>query len=89
MNQAKLTPEEISERGEEIYARNIRERMRAEDIGKVVVIDITTGEYEIDRDHVAAATRMLAHSRGEDLYGIRVGSPVFYKLGGHSQSVAK
>lgn len=76
------TREEIAERGEEIYAREIKERVEPEEKGKFVVIDIETGEYEIDESDLAATKRALAKRAVAVLYHIRVGHRAATKLGG-------
>jgi hypothetical protein len=52
--------EEFARRGDEIYERDVRPRLREEDIGKMVTIDIETGDFEIDEDEMAATHRLLA-----------------------------
>ena len=73
---------EISRRGEEIYAHDIRDLVEKEHKGKILVIDIETGDYEIDGDAIEAAHR--AHSKHPDgvFYAIRIGYPAFAKVGG-------
>ena len=52
--------EEVAARGEAIYEQQIRAKIGAQHKGKFVVIDIETGEYEIDDDDLAATKRALA-----------------------------
>jgi hypothetical protein len=88
MSQLKLSPEEVEKLGEEIYARDIRDKLSATDKGKFVVIDVTTGGFEIAESDLSASLRMLERkSLGENLYGIRIGYQAAYRLGGHSLSV--
>jgi hypothetical protein len=47
-----------------------------------VVVDIETGTYEIDADDLAATKRALAKRPDAVLYGVRIGSPMVYRLGG-------
>jgi hypothetical protein len=85
-----LSPEEIEKRGEEFYAQHIRDKLTASDKGRFVVIDVTTGDYEIADNDVTASLCMLERkSRGENLYGIRIGHRTAYKLGGHSLTSAE
>jgi len=85
MNNEKLSPEEIEQRGEAIYAERIRDKTTAADKGKFVVIDVLTGDHEIAEDDLTASLRMLdRHSRGNNFYGIRIGHRAAYHLGGHS-----
>ncbi len=81
MAQEGRNAKEVASRGEEIYAR-IRPKVESLHKGKFVVLDIETGEFEIDTDDLAATKRALAKHPGAVLYGIRVGSPAAYRLGG-------
>lgn len=83
MPYAKYSPEEVESRGEEIYERQIRAHVEAGNKGKFVVIDIETGEYEVDEDDLRATKRALAKRPDAVLYGLRIGYPTAYTLGGH------
>jgi hypothetical protein len=74
MPQADLSREQIAELGEEIYAERLRDRVETEEnIGKVIIIDVETGDYEIDDDGLQANHRIRTkHPRGV-LYGLRIG----------------
>ena len=47
-----------------------------------MVVDIETGDYEIDADDLAATKRALAKRPDAVLYGLRIGYPTAYRLGG-------
>jgi hypothetical protein len=79
---ANYTPEEVVSRGEAIYKEQIRDNVEAENKGKFVVIDIETGDYEIDVDDLRATMRALAKRPAAILYGLRIGYPTAYRLGG-------
>jgi hypothetical protein len=74
---------DIEQRGEELYASQIRPQLTAADEDKFIVIDVSTGDYEIAAQHVVALETMLARHGADSLYSIRVGYPAAYKLGGH------
>ena len=82
MPYANYRPEEVEARGEAIYAEQLRERVEAENKGKFLVIDIETGNYEIDADDLQATMRALAKRPAAVLYGLRIGYPTAYRLGG-------
>ncbi len=82
MPYAKYTPEEVATRGEVLYAQHIRAQVEAENQGKFLVVDIETGAYEIDEDDLTATKRVLAKRPEAVLYGLRIGSPTAYRLGG-------
>ena len=42
-----------------------------------------TGQYEIDEDDLNATQRALAKRPDAVLYGLRIGYPTAYRLGGH------
>ena len=74
---------EIVERGKAIYEQQIRPKVgKEENVGKFLIIDIETGEYEMDDDEIAAGKR--AHARHPDgaFYGMRIGYATGGTLGG-------
>ncbi|MCP4712914.1 MAG: hypothetical protein GY869_30165 [Planctomycetes bacterium] len=77
------TPEEVETRGEAIYGQQIRTKVEAKNEGKFLIIDIETGEYEIDPDDLMATKRLLAKRPNAVLYGLRIGFPTAYRIGGH------
>lgn len=79
-----LTAEEITQRGEEIYERDLRATLETEENrGKFLIIDIKTGAYEIDKEDLAATERLLACHPHAITYGLRIGYDAAYELGGH------
>lgn len=81
MPDAKYSREEVATRGEAIYERDIRPNVESETKGKYLVLDIETGEYEIDQDDLVATKRVLARCPNAVLYGLRIGYPAAYRLG--------
>lgn len=79
------TPEDVARIGQEIYNRNLRGVVEAANAGRFLVLDVLSGDYEIDDDDLAASDRALARNPRAVLYGVRIGYPVAYRLGGHSQ----
>ena len=84
MPYANYSPEEVESRGEAIYQQELREKVEAQNKGKFLVVDIETGQYEIDEDDLKATRRALAKRRDAVLYGLRIGYPAAYRLGGHA-----
>ena len=83
MPYTKYLPQEVESRGEAIYEQQIRKEIETGNRGKFVVIDIETGEYEIDEDDLQATKRALAKRPNAVLYGLRIGYPTAYTMGGH------
>ncbi len=82
MPHPQFSSEEIARRGEEIYERDIRAAVEDEFDGKVIVIDIETGDYAIDESALPAADRLLARHAGAALYSTRIGYDAVYSFGG-------
>ena len=78
------TTEEVGRRGQALYEQQIRDKVETENEGKFLVLDITTGAYEIDEDDLVASDRLLAKYPRAVVYGLRIGYPSAYRLGaGH------
>jgi hypothetical protein len=81
MSHPGYTTEEIVRRGKELYDREIRPKVEAGNKGKILVIDIETGAYEIDSDQLAAAERALAKHPDAALFAMRIGYPTMGRIG--------
>jgi len=77
----RYSKEEFARRGDEIYERNVRPQIKKSDNGKFVVIDIETGDFEIDTDELAASDRLLARKADAQMWVTRVGSRYARRFG--------
>ncbi len=78
----KLSAEEIARRGEAIYTERLRGVVETpENMGKVLVLDVETGDYEIDASGIAANDRLQARRPDGLFYGVRVGFDVVESVG--------
>jgi hypothetical protein len=84
--EARFGREEFAQRGQGIYERDVRSALQPDDEGKFVAIDIESGTYEMDRDDYAATERLLSRHPDAQIWLVRVGQPVAYRLGAHSDS---
>lgn len=84
MPHPRYASDEITKRGQALYDQQIRARVEASHEGKFLVLDIETGEYEIDVSEVAALKRAKARNPGAALYILRVGYPTTYRVGGNA-----
>lgn len=83
MSHPRISDDEIDQRGQKVYEERIRSLVETpEIIGKQIVIDVETGDFEIDEDGLAASRRLLARHPGAALYGLRIGYNAVYSLGG-------
>jgi len=51
---------EIVSRGRAIYESQLREKLEREHFGEYLVIDVDTGEFDIDADRLSASKRAAA-----------------------------
>lgn len=83
--QPDLTGVEVSALGKMIYRKKIRPLLTEADIGKYVVVDVYSGEYEI-ADRAIEATDRLDKRRPDHCgYLLRVGFSAPYFIGWHEE----
>jgi len=83
MHYPNLNREEIAQRGEELYQGRIRPQVEtADNIGKIIAINITTGDYEIDDDLIVACHRLQAKQPNAIIWTERIGYDAVYAVGG-------
>jgi len=75
--------EEVARRGDEIYERAVLPHLRPADEGKLVLIDIETGDWEMDRDEIVASDRLLARIPDAQVWMRQVGSRHARRFGAH------
>ena len=69
---------EVAARGEAIYREEIQPQIQPIEKGTFVVIDVETGDYEIDARDAAATRRLLQRRPSAVTYGVRVGHRAAY-----------
>lgn len=74
------TKEEIVQLGKEIYERDIRPLVEANNQGRVVAIDIRTGEYELAADAMTSAGQLRARVPDAVIFVLRVGYPTLHRI---------
>ncbi len=83
-----LTHEEVAHRAQQMYESSIRQQVHSEDnIGKMVIIDIETGNYEVDEDGLVSATHLSEKNPTARLFGICIGYNVSASFGGVMERV--
>ena len=71
-------PGEIAARGEAIYREQIRPMIQTAQKGSFVVIDVESGDYEIDAGDADATRRLLDRLPDAVTYGVRIGHRAAY-----------
>ncbi len=77
----RYSKEEFARRGDEIYDRVVAPRVKAEDEGKFVVIDIETEDFEVDADEIVASHRVRDRNPDAQMWLTKVGSRYAYRFG--------
>jgi hypothetical protein len=72
---------EFARRGDEIYERDIKPKLKAGDKDKFVAIDIETGNFELDEDELTACDRLRARIPQAQTWLVRVGSRYVHRFG--------
>lgn len=79
--------EELERLGEAIYRQQIEPQTQPEDQGKFVLIDVDSGDYEIDRDELAAEKRLQFRHGDAQVWMVRIGSRYARHIGPRPFSV--
>ena len=85
MTQERLHTDEMYDRARDWYADRIHPVVETEDnSGKVIAIDIETGDYEITERHtsIEATKKLLSKNPGSKVLQLRIGYPAVDSFGG-------
>jgi hypothetical protein len=85
-----LSREEVAQRAKQLYESVIRLNVEVEEnIGKMIIIDAETGDYEIDENGLQSARNLMAKHPYARLFGIRIGYNVAASIGGVMERTSK
>lgn len=85
-----LSREEVARRAKELYESGIHQQVEVEEnLGRMVIIDIETGDYEVDETGLKAARNLSNKHPNARLFGIRIGYNVAASFGGVMERVRK
>ena len=76
----RYTKEEHAQRGTVIYEQ-IRPQIESGNHGKIVAIDVDTGEFELGENLLAAADRLLARCPDAQIWFVRIGHRGIHRFG--------
>lgn len=83
-----LSSKEVAKRAYQIYESKIRQEVETEEnIGKMVIINIETGDYEVDQTGLQAAKNLQIKFPYARLFGICIGYNVAASFGGVMEQV--
>jgi hypothetical protein len=74
-------PSEFTRRAHELYERNIRAQVEPDNKGKMLAIDVDSGDYSLADDSLTALDQIKAKNPDASVYILRVGFPTAVKIG--------
>jgi hypothetical protein len=84
----RYSKEEFAHRGDEIYESQVRTKVEAGNHGKIVAIDLETGDFEVDASEIAACDRLEARHPEAQIWIVRIGSRYVRRFGGRTKRTA-
>jgi hypothetical protein len=88
VRQSRYPKEEFARRGDEIYETQVRPQVEEGNHGKIVAIDIETGDFEVDQSEIAACDRLEARRPDAQIWIVRIGSRHVRRFGGRTRRSA-
>lgn len=79
-----LTPEEQIAFATDFFRAKVEPKLTGDDRAKFVVVDLNTGDYEVDDYRVEAGMRLRDRRPGADTYTFLDGEPYIIYIGGSS-----
>ena len=80
-NGPRYPDEEYYRRAQEMYAK-VKQQVDPGSKGKILAIDIETGEYEVDDSQTEAIERLFARLPDPQLFCFRIGYRAVHTMGG-------
>lgn len=84
VRQPRYSKEEFAQRGELIYQTQIRPQVEAGNQGKIVAIDIETGDFEVANSPMLAVDKLYERKPDAQPWVIRIGHRAVFRFGSRS-----
>jgi hypothetical protein len=82
VRQPRYSKEEFAQRGDALYDSEIRSQVEEGNHGKIVAIDLETGDFEVDASEVHACNRLEVRHPDAQIWMVRIGSRHVRRFGG-------
>ena len=82
VRQPRYSKEEFAQRGDELYESQIRLQVEAGNHGRIVAIDLETGDFEVDSSEIAACDRLEVRRPDAQIWIVRICSRHVRRFGG-------
>ncbi|MGF1524135.1 MAG: hypothetical protein ACFBSF_17590 [Leptolyngbyaceae cyanobacterium] len=84
VRQRRYPKEELARRGQELYESGIQQQVEVGNEGKIVAIDIETGNFEVANTVLPATNRLFERNPDAQPWVIRIGHRAVYHFGARS-----
>ena len=81
LRQPRYSKEEFARRGNELYETQVRPQVETGNHGKIVAIDIETGQFELADTPLAACERLYARRSDAQPWCVRIGYRGVHRFG--------
>jgi hypothetical protein len=81
IHQPRYSKEEHARRGTALYEQQVRPQVEAGNSGKVVALDVDSGDFEVADDSLTASQRLLARHPDAQIWCVRIGHPAVHRFG--------
>jgi len=83
----RYSKEEFAQRGDQIYQNEIRQKVEVGNHGKIVAIDLETGDFEVDKREIVACDRLETRQPDAQIWVVRIGSRHIRRFGGRTKKL--
>ena len=84
VRQRRYSNEELCQRGQELYESGIRQQVEVGNKGKIVAIDIETGDFELADETMQAARQLYNRIPDAQPWVLRIGYRSVHRFGARS-----
>jgi len=88
IRQPQYSKQDFARRGDEIYESQVRLEVEEGNHGKIVAIDLETGDFEVDASEIVACSRLEARHPDAQIWIVRIGSRYVRRFGGRTRRTA-
>ena len=88
VRQPRYSKEEFARRGDEIYESQVKSQVEEGNHGKIVAIDLETGDFEVDASEIEACERFEARHPDAQIWIVRIGSRHVRRFGRRTKRTA-
>jgi hypothetical protein len=79
--QPRYSKEEHARLGTEIYERHIRAQVEADNLGRIVALDVDSGAFAIAEDSLAASRQLRERIPEAQIWCVRIGHQAVHHFG--------